>query len=187
MKNSSIKTSPVKQMESQIGEQPATCKCVSIYSDALTRGLKYKVIEIDDEKQQVRIRGDNNRTRWFPFYCFDLTGADVPEIESIWIEAEELPPDEWNPLTGDTDVTVKLTDGTFWVASFFTYQRIRTIVADFKISGECLHGKYFWVSDMILVDEVSRERIEEVVKHLLSENVFQEVFRRCDEGEEVPK
>jgi len=168
-------------------EQIATCVCVSVYEDALTRGLKYKVLEIDEEKQQVKIKGDNGRTRWFPINCFDLTGADVPEIESIWIEAEEWPPDEWNPLTDDTDVTVKLTDGTCWVASFFTYQRIRTIVEESKMSGEFLHGKYFWISDMILVDEVSRERIEEVVKHLLSEDMFQEVFRRCDGVEEVTK
>jgi hypothetical protein len=41
---------------------------------------------------------------------------------------------------------------------------ISKLVEKNKITGECLNGKYFWASDMILVEEVSRERIQEIIE-----------------------
>jgi hypothetical protein len=45
-----------------------------------------------------------------------------------------------------------------------------------------LSGKYFWASDMILVDEVTRARIDEVIKHLIEEGEFEVVFSRCEKS-----
>ncbi len=39
-----------------------------------------------------------------------------------------------------------------------------------------LKGRYFWATDMILVDQLSRERVEEVVSHLISEGEFENAF-----------
>ena len=66
-------------------------------------------------------------------------------------------PGEWKPLDDNTDVTVTFADGTPWFASFFTYANIATLTKKNKQTGECLHGRYFWAADMILVDEVSRD------------------------------
>jgi hypothetical protein len=99
---------------------------------------------------------------------------------SIWIEAEVWE-EGWNPPDANTDVIVKFDDGTRWVASFFTYQNILSLVEKDKTTGECLSGKYFWASDMILVDEVSRKRIEEVITELIRENDFEQVFALCRE------
>jgi hypothetical protein len=44
-----------------------------------------------------------------------------------------------------------------------------------------LNGKYFVATDMILVDEVSLERIEEVVADLIKENEFKTYFSRCED------
>jgi hypothetical protein len=38
---------------------------------------------------------------------------------------------------------------------------------------------------MILVDEVSRERIEEVVAALMKQNEFASYFARCDDAADV--
>jgi hypothetical protein len=103
---------------------------------------------------------------------------------SIWIEAEAWAEGEWNIFDDNTDVIVKFDDGTRWVASFFTYQNILSLAEKDKSTGECLGGKYFWASDMILVDEVSRERIEEVTAELLKENDFEKVFAFCEEVNE---
>jgi hypothetical protein len=45
-------------------------------------------------------------------------------------------------------------------------------------TGECLSGAYFWASDMILIEEVSRPRIEEVVQHLIQEGELEAIFTR---------
>jgi hypothetical protein len=50
-------------------------------------------------------------------------------------------------------------------------------------TGECLAGAYFWASDMMLIDEVSRSRIEEVVQHLIQEGEFEAVFTRLPPGD----
>lgn len=88
----------------------------------------------------------------------------------ISLEAEHWTPSEWNVKDGNTDVFVRFDDGQEWVATFFTYTNIASLSAKNQRTGECLSGKYFWASDMFLINEISRERIEEVVRHLLEEN-----------------
>ena len=84
-------------------------------------------------------------------------------VSNIWIEAEEWAPGQWTPDDDNTDVVVTLSDGSKWVASFFSYKNICSLSKNNRETGECLSGKYFWASDMILADEVSRERIEEIL------------------------
>jgi hypothetical protein len=55
---------------------------------------------------------------------------------------------------------------------------VRTLVEKNRRTGECLAGAYFWAVDMILIDEASRRRIEEVIQHLLREGTFESIFKR---------
>ncbi|MGC5323904.1 hypothetical protein [Brevibacillus sp. SYSU BS000544] len=54
------------------------CNSVGNYTKALTRGKEYEVLEVDEEKQQIKIIGDNKRTRWYKDYCFVPYGNSVP-------------------------------------------------------------------------------------------------------------
>jgi hypothetical protein len=101
---------------------------------------------------------------------------------SIWIEAEEWAEGEWTPTDDNSDVIVTFENGDRWAATFFSYQNILSLVEKNRQSGECLGGKYFVATEMILVDELSRNRIEEVVADLISENDFQSYFIRCEEA-----
>jgi hypothetical protein len=65
------------------------------------------------------------------------------------------------------------------VATFFSYTNITTLTAKNRDSGECLNGRYFWASDMVLVDEVTRERIEQVITDLFTTQTFEAIFARC--------
>jgi hypothetical protein len=94
----------------------------------------------------------------------------------IWIEAEQWVPAEWNPKDCNSDVIVSFEKNGEWVATFFTYDNVRTLAKRNQDSGDCLSGSYFWASDMILVDVLTRERVEEVVAHLISESEFEKVF-----------
>lgn len=95
----------------------------------------------------------------------------------IWIEAEEWA-GEWDVHNCNSDVIVEFEDNERWVASFFTYNNISQLTEKNKDTGECLCGMYFWSSDMVLINEISRRNIEEVVIHLLSEDSFQNIFRK---------
>lgn len=101
-----------------------------------------------------------------------------PNGYTLEIEAEWWAPGEWTPADDNTDVWVTFDDGSRWVASFFSYVNIHTLTEKNRRAGECLAGAYFWASDMILIDEVTRPRIEEVVQHLIREGEFDSVFTR---------
>ncbi|WP_445667367.1 hypothetical protein [Paenibacillus sp. FSL H8-0034] len=101
---------------------------------------------------------------------------------TMWIEAENWADGEWDIYDDNTDVIVTFEDGSRWVASFFTYKNIQTLTEKNRRTGECLYGKYFWGSDMLLVDECSRNRIEEVIRDLIKEGDFENIFNRCEES-----
>lgn len=99
---------------------------------------------------------------------------------ALWIEAEIWNPKDWSPIEANSDVVVTFVDGTRWVATFYTYANIATLAARNRQTGECLHGAYFWGTDMILIAELSRPQIEQVVAHLWDEGGFERVFARIE-------
>ncbi len=102
-------------------------------------------------------------------------------ISNVWIEAEEWPEDQWNYENDNTDVIVTLTNDEKYVGSFFTYSNIHEITAKNKRTGENLSGKYFWASDMILVDRCSREDIEQVLNELIQQDELTTMFTKIEE------
>jgi hypothetical protein len=106
----------------------------------------------------------------------------LPEsIQDMWISpgvtmGETL---ESHFAVGSTDVIVTLHDGSRYVATFFTYESIRRITHKNQATSECLAGKYFWASDMILIDKLDRESIEVVIQDLLQSGDFYSSFSRA--------
>ncbi len=95
---------------------------------------------------------------------------------TIWIEAEQWIPGAWNPEDDNTDVIVTWEDGSRWVATFFSYQNVQTLSEKNRRTGESLSGAYFWASDMILADQVSRQRIEQIIEELIKTGEFETTF-----------
>lgn len=108
------------------------------------------------------------------------------KIKSIWIEAEQWAPGQWTPGDDNTDVVVTLEDGTRWAASFYSYRNISSLAEKNRRTGECLGGKFLWSPHMLLADEVSRERIEEIAAHLAAREPrdFESIFERLAPGAE---
>jgi hypothetical protein len=156
------------------------CTDPSVYRGALTRGHQYAVLAMDEARQHVKVRGDKGRARWFPALCFDLSEENARSLlpYTIWIEMEAGEPSTGTPEDDNTDVTITFADGTRWGATFFSYANIAALTEKNRRTGENLSGKYLWASDMILVDEVSRPCIEEVVEHLISTCEYHRVFSR---------
>ncbi len=98
-------------------------------------------------------------------------------MKEIWIEAEEWESD-YDIFDENTDVIVKFEDDTEWVASFITYKNILSLRDKNKVTGECLNGKYFWSSDMLLIEDISRKTITNVVTQLLADGEFWRVFKK---------
>jgi hypothetical protein len=109
------------------------------------------------------------------------------EVVSIRLESDNWEPGSWDPQNTNVDVFVKLDDGSEWVASFFTYANIASPTDKNRRTGEYLSGRYFWASDMVLVDTVTHERVAQVVDELIAELEFESAFDKCDvRSEEDP-
>jgi len=64
------------------------------------------------------------------------------------------------------------------------YENVRKLIEKNQQTGESLSGKYFWAADMLLVDEISRERIEELVAYFLVEGDLYSIFSECPDDED---
>lgn len=131
-----------------------TCKAVGVYPDALTRGKEYEVLG-DRADGAIRLRGDNDRVRWFPGDLFALDGSPVPTLVRWWFEHEPaaLPGDD-----GQEDVEFELSDGSVRWCSFATPAHLRTLVEQ-AIPG-------FWSPTLVVVRRLAPEDIEAMLRHL---------------------
>ena len=101
---------------------------------------------------------------------------------NIWIESETT-----STIIGgskyandNTDVIVTFDDNIKYVATFFTYDNIKHLREKNKETGECLNGKYFWASDMFIIETTDRLTIEQTIKHLIEKDEFKHIFRRIE-------
>src|SRR5687768_11410986 len=103
-------------------------------------------------------------------------------IKTIWIESEDKGPIIGGQKNTDdnSDVIVTLSDDKKYVATFFTYDNVKTLTEKNKRTGELLNGKYFWASDMILIDRIDRETIEKVIDDLIKEKSFDQLFKSVE-------
>ena len=102
----------------------------------------------------------------------------MPDYE-VWIEAECWEEGTWTPEVCNTDVVVTFEEGSAWAATFFSYANILSLAKKNQQTGECLSGKWFWASNMALVDTTTRAIIEAVIADMLAEDEFNLIFVRC--------
>ncbi|WP_421750280.1 hypothetical protein [Croceimicrobium sp.] len=104
-------------------------------------------------------------------------------IDNIWIESEERGSilDGSQKANDNSDVIVTFRDKSRYVATFFSYQNIEHLRRKNQETGECLKGRYFWASDMILIESLNRKEIETIIEHLLKEDEFPLIFREIEE------
>ncbi|KWX75902.1 hypothetical protein AMQ84_16235 [Paenibacillus riograndensis] len=75
------------------------------------------------------------------------------------------------------DVVVTFPDATRWISNFYTIKCIETMKQDYSERKVCLNGAYWCASSpVIIVDNISRERIEQVVDDLIQDGGFEYVF-----------
>lgn len=100
------------------------------------------------------------------------------EIEDLFLSIEKETSETFDATNENTDVIVRLSDGQQYIASFFTYDNIHKLSAEHQKSKEFLSGKYFWIDNMMLVENCSKKNIREVVEYLIDEGDFKYVFRK---------
>src|SRR5262245_4166270 len=100
------------------------------------------------------------------------------ESVSVCISAETWRPGGWTPDNDATDDAVTLTDGSRWFATFCSYSYVETLREKWAATGECLRGRYLWMSNLVLVDDTSRATTEAVIRDMLTTGEFRRAFGR---------
>jgi hypothetical protein len=135
------------------------------YSDALTRGRRYSVLTRHHTREQIRIRGDNERNRWYPNYLFDFENNPVSMMVSYTVDDHiENGTNDW------VDVTITFNTGELRWCSFATPLALATHSRMGSFTSESNIHYYCGMQDVIVTNELTFERIGEMLKHMDSQN-----------------
>ncbi|WP_285399884.1 hypothetical protein [Lysinibacillus sp. fls2-241-R2A-57] len=138
------------------------CRKQGAYSEALTRGNTYQVIDINNDKEMVRIKCDNGRIRWFPLYLFNMNSEDVIDLIS-WKFDDEVSNDANE--TNWIEISLKMSDGSERWCILYTPERLRNCLQQPNVYPTGLHIKH-----MIVVKSYNVEDIQSVLDYLNQED-----------------
>lgn len=119
-------------------EEMITCTNESSYGNALTRGKQYELLA--EKEGKVRVRDDNERTRWYSALCFDLEGNPAPRL--IRWKFDDAP-DELPEML--IELTMQFDDGMYRWSIIATPTSLRNL-----LEGRDMEPG-IWASHMIVV------------------------------------
>ena len=90
--------------------------------------------------------------------------------------------DPLDPDNANVDIHVTFPNGESFSAVFFTLQNIEALMKDYKKTGECANGSYFWTSDMLIVQKLTEQTICKAIDNLLAEGEFASVFSKNEDS-----
>jgi len=138
------------------------CTSVGVYTEALTRGKEYKVIAEDEEKDQIKIIGDNNRARWFRQGFFVPHGTSVPVL-SNW-QFDDVIHDSSEESLQHIEITFLLSNGQKRWCSICTKAGLVDYI-------KCnMDGNVFYMENLIIVKNFSHEVVEAALIELDQQN-----------------
>jgi len=90
----------------------------------------------------------------------------------LWIESEVSSDFIEDPEDDNTSVIITFDSGEKYTPLFITPSNIKKLMNNYKISGECLYGKYLYIPDIIIVDRIDRQTITEIIDDLIQKQEF---------------
>ena len=81
-------------------------------------------------------------------------------------------------LSGLVDVHVLGPAGEHYVGTLGTLEDIARILSAYRKSCECLSGKYFWLSGLVIVSEMTRDSVFAVLADLVESGELQDAFEK---------
>jgi hypothetical protein len=142
------------------------CKDAATFREALTRGKSYTLLASNSEKQQVKIQGDNDRVRWYPFYCFAMDGEKLLTVKSYTID-DRID----DPLCDTVEVTLILSDGEHetrrWC--YFLTPAYASKIFEIKPMEPLISGRHG-----MLIPEITEAQIQAAVQYLEANNELED-------------
>ncbi|WHY69671.1 hypothetical protein [Neobacillus sp. SuZ13] len=138
------------------------CRTPGVYSEGITRGKSYQVIDINADEDMVRLKCDNGRLKWFPLSHFNVNSEGVIDLIS-WKFDDEVSndPNEINWI----EISMKMSDGSERWCILYTPERLRNLLQQPNIYPTGLHIKH-----MIVVKSYNIEDKQSVLDYLNQED-----------------
>lgn len=146
----------------KVNNKIVTCDFVGTYLDALTRGKNYEVLVEDNEKQQIKIVGDNNRARWFRKSHFLPPGSNVTIMLSWKFDDEII--DSSEESLEHIEVTVTFSNGEKRWCSICTKNGLLDYIE------RNMPGNVFLIENEIIVRNFSNEVVYDALRSLDQQN-----------------
>lgn len=93
----------------------------------------------------------------------------------LWLEFEEVDPDNWDIENEFTNIRVDLPDGRHYGINVWTYKFLETAVRQDRENGENLNGIYMRPPDLF-VKELTRDCIEKTIDDLLKQGDLEKML-----------
>lgn len=138
------------------------CNSVGTYTEALTRGKEYDVLAENEEKEQIKILGDNNRVRWFNRHYFVPYGSSVPLLFKWQFDDVILDPSEVS--FQHIDITIVLSDGQKRWCSICTRAGLMDYI------DRNMDGIVFLIENQIIVKDFSYKVVNDALYNLDQQN-----------------
>ncbi|WP_121751201.1 hypothetical protein [Streptomyces sp. E2N166] len=103
-----------------------------------------------------------------PWYRVRMEGFEVSFLPSDGEDLDEV---------CNVDVFVTLEDGSRWTATVFTVAEVERLMKLWTGTDEALGGRYFWVSDGLIVRFPGIDSMTEVIAGLIENGEFSEIFQ----------
>ncbi|TXL83080.1 hypothetical protein [Streptomyces sp. IB2014 016-6] len=100
--------------------------------------------------------------------------ADAFEASFLPSSGEDL------DLVCNVDLFVDLKDGSRWSATVFTAAEVERLMRTWAGTDEALGGRYFWVSDGLIVRDPGIDNMTKVIAGLIENDEFSDIFQRLD-------
>ena len=140
--------------------QEVTCINEATYSNNLTRGKRYDIVGLDEQKKQVRIKGDADRMRWYPLYCFNFNDDPIPLLQTFSI-------DDPDQIIDSTEVSITFSTGEVRWCLFITPTTLAKsgdYVPDTQIQF------HYSNKHLIIINEITSEIIQKTLHYLDTRN-----------------
>jgi hypothetical protein len=87
---------------------------------------------------------------------------------------------------GPLDIEYESSSGERYLATVATLADLRRLMETWRETGESLGGRYLWISDLIVVDELSADVIAEVVEDLVTNEEVGSAMQLVTEASDPP-
>ncbi|MEU6845601.1 hypothetical protein ABZ930_27375 [Streptomyces sp. NPDC046716] len=104
-----------------------------------------------------------------PWYRVRMEGFEASFLPSDGEDLDEV---------CNVDVFVSLKDGSCWTATVFTVAEVERLMKLWAGTDEALGGRYFWVSDGLIIREPGIDNMAAVIAGLIENGEFSEIFQR---------